>query len=181
LNFNREKRLPNIEAFFGSSRDLGEKKPESKRLYLAAGACLAILIAIGTWFTTTEWPPSTLEPVAQELEPPRRTSPPPLPEVQEKIDRMLMIAESHYSVGRIIEPAGSSALDAYQTILEIDSESEEAHRGMIKTLKYCQKQARDHLQKRHIKRSRELIDYCLPFSPNHPGLKQLRNRIEKSG
>ena len=57
-------------------------------------------------------------------EDPKRT--PLSPQAQQKLARLLQIARAHVAVGRLREPAGSNALDAYKLVLEIDPTNGEA-------------------------------------------------------
>ncbi|MCI0653055.1 MAG: hypothetical protein L0Y38_00480, partial [Methylococcaceae bacterium] len=110
-----------------------------------------------------------------------RKGPPPTPETQRKIERILKIAESHAAIGRIIEPPGSSALDAYQTILDLDPESPEARSGIAEALRVCEQEARNEWENAELQRAGELIELCLSFKPNHPGLKQFQAELKAQG
>ncbi|MDX2505176.1 MAG: hypothetical protein QNL62_11980 [Gammaproteobacteria bacterium] len=48
----------------------------------------------------------------------------------EKINRLLMIADRHIDVGRIVEPDGSSALFAYGEVLKIDPDNAQVKQGI---------------------------------------------------
>ena len=53
----------------------------------------------------------------------------------EKINRLLMIADRHIDVGRIVEPFGSSALFAYGEVLKIDPYNEQVKQGIQRIVK----------------------------------------------
>ena len=44
----------------------------------------------------------------------------------EKVERLLDVARAHLAVGRIRDPIGSNAVEAYQLVLEIDPQNKEA-------------------------------------------------------
>lgn len=49
---------------------------------------------------------------------------------QEKVARLLEVAEAHAAVGRFRTPPGSNAYDAYQLVLDIDPTNEKARAGL---------------------------------------------------
>lgn len=49
---------------------------------------------------------------------------------KQKIMRLLEIAEAHTAVGRLTEPPGANAYEAYTMVLEIDPANEQARRGL---------------------------------------------------
>ncbi len=52
------------------------------------------------------------------------------PALQEKVDRLLLVAEVHMEVGRLTEPQGSNAYEAYKLVLEIDPDNQQATEGL---------------------------------------------------
>lgn len=48
------------------------------------------------------------------------------PEQQEKLERLLNIARAHVSMGRLQDPPGSNAYEAYELVLELDPGNQEA-------------------------------------------------------
>ncbi|ARU55690.1 serine/threonine protein kinase [Oleiphilus messinensis] len=49
---------------------------------------------------------------------------------QQKIDRLIKVAGAHMSVGRLISPSGSNALEAYKIVLSMDPYNEKALAGI---------------------------------------------------
>jgi serine/threonine-protein kinase PpkA len=49
-----------------------------------------------------------------------------------KIRRLLSVAAAHISVGRLAEPPGSNAADAYRLVLEIDPDNAQARQGLAR-------------------------------------------------
>jgi tRNA A-37 threonylcarbamoyl transferase component Bud32 len=52
------------------------------------------------------------------------------PGAQARIDRLLEVAEAHAAIGRLTEPPGSNAYDAYKLVLQIDPNNERAKAGI---------------------------------------------------
>jgi serine/threonine protein kinase len=52
------------------------------------------------------------------------------PALQEKVDRLLQVAEVHMEVGRLTEPQGSNAYEAYKLVLDIDPDNRQAEEGL---------------------------------------------------
>ncbi|MGF1614760.1 MAG: serine/threonine-protein kinase [Gammaproteobacteria bacterium] len=48
------------------------------------------------------------------------------PSVQARVERLLDVAEAHAAIGRLTEPPGSNAYDAYKLVLQIDPQNERA-------------------------------------------------------
>jgi hypothetical protein len=49
-----------------------------------------------------------------------------------KIRRLLSVAAAHIAVGRLAEPPGSNAADAYRLVLEIDPDNAQARQGLAR-------------------------------------------------
>ncbi|MCI0734134.1 MAG: serine/threonine protein kinase, partial [Methylococcaceae bacterium] len=110
LEFKREDRMPDIVHFLntGFGNRTGRKKKSS---YVIAAAGLLVVIALAIWQVMPFLdggsriigvPPEHETPQGTERLPERK-GPPPTPETQRKIERILKIAESHAAIGRIIE------------------------------------------------------------------------------
>jgi predicted Ser/Thr protein kinase len=52
------------------------------------------------------------------------------PALQEKVDRLLQVAEVHMEVGRLTQPQGSNAYEAFKLVLEIDPNNRQAAEGL---------------------------------------------------
>ena len=186
LEFKREDRMQDIVHFLKSGYGKRDRKQENLKFLAALTGLLAVLaVGIVIWHLnayqegTSDQPDGSEKRTAQQEDKTfRRIGAPPPAEIQRKIDRILKIAESHISVGRIVEPPGSSAVDAYETILDLDPESPEARSGIRDALRYCEKEARDRLQKGENDRASELIGRCLSINPNQPGLEELRTELK---
>ncbi|MEJ2692261.1 MAG: tetratricopeptide repeat protein, partial [Candidatus Thiodiazotropha sp.] len=92
--------------------------------------------------------------------------------------RLVEAAQVHFMVGRITDPPGSSALAAYQQILEIDPSNTQAHAGMKQIADHYEALARESLENGNIEQSRMLIETGLSVEPDHKGLRKLLKKIE---
>ena len=93
-----------------------------------AGAAvgLAVLLIAGAFYLMRE--PAVQPPSTQEETAPSRPS---LSQAEkEKIARLLEAAEAHLAVGRLREPPGSNAYEAYRMVLDIDPANRRALNGM---------------------------------------------------
>lgn len=66
-------------------------------------------------------------PVSKEVGP---ALSPLAPAERERIAHLLEVAEAHAAIGRLTDPPGANAYEAYQLILEIDPNNVEARRGL---------------------------------------------------
>ncbi len=95
----------------------------SHGVLIGAGVLLAVLAAGGGWLASRSTEPPTTAVVTEPAAP--RIA----PETQKKIDDMLDIAKAHFMVGRLVSPQGSNAYEAYQMVLDLDPENEQALKG----------------------------------------------------
>ena len=61
---------------------------------------------------------------------------------QEKVERLLEVAQAHFMVGRLVSPQGSNALDAYRLVLDTDPENARAKAGIAEVKDRFFKRAR---------------------------------------
>ena len=79
-----------------------------------------ILFTGSFFFINEQTSQQTIQPVPTQRET-------PLSETErEKIARLLEIAEVHIEVGRLSEPPGSNAYEAYKMVLDIDPSNQQA-------------------------------------------------------
>ncbi len=110
------------------------KRSAKKRKKYGLALTLGVLVLIGAgaamWHLQGD---GTIAPVPQPTA--GKTAPPPIEpygggrlnsEQQEKVEHLLSIANAHISMGRLLEPPGSNAYEAYRLVLEIDPDNQEA-------------------------------------------------------
>ena len=89
---------------------------------------------------------------------------------QKKISRMIEIAAMHFMVGRLVDPQGTNALDAYNEVLLIDPQNPVALKGINEIASYYELLARELWDKGENKRSIEMLNKGLQASPQHKDL-----------
>jgi serine/threonine-protein kinase PpkA len=104
--------------------------------WLPAGLVALSLLGVGGWYwreQAADVPAKPTEPYDFELLPwpkvdlEEDTDPKTLsPEAQRRLTHLLAIARAHVAVGRLREPVGSNALEAYKLVLEVDPTNGEA-------------------------------------------------------
>ncbi|MDX1694311.1 MAG: protein kinase [Ketobacteraceae bacterium] len=64
------------------------------------------------------------------------------PKEQERVERLLEVAQAHFMVGRLVSPQGSNALDAYRLVLDTDPDNSQAKAGIEEVKERFFKRAR---------------------------------------
>jgi serine/threonine protein kinase len=99
----------------------------------------------------------------------------------QKVSRMLEIAEMHAMIGRLVEPKGTNALDAYNEVLSIDPQNQQALTGIAEIASYYEQRARELWQNKDKKTSIEMLNKGLQASAKHQGLNKLKKMIDANG
>lgn len=147
MNGHSRGAAPTVHAFeSGSTRAMGDgtrayAEPENKRAggsgarILGVGAALLAIAGIGGYLYLHN--PDTVvisdNAVEDKLRDERPEPLPPqalLPKQRERVKRLLRVADAHVAYGRLKEPPGSNAFEAYQLILEIDPDNPRAKAGL---------------------------------------------------
>jgi len=100
--------------------------PRAKRTGIVLGAFLVVGLTVLSYmlYRETEVPVETL-----------RVSEPLDDESVKRIDRLLKVADAHLKMGRLTEPRGSNAYEAYKSVLAIDARNEQALAGLAQVEK----------------------------------------------
>ena len=98
-------------------------------------------------------------------------------EQRAKVDRLMKIAELHASVGRVVEPLGSSALDAYAIALEIDPGITEAREGVAKAIRTCRIDVENLIENGELEIAGDIVHHCLQIKPSDPILRALNRSL----
>jgi len=109
-----------------------DKSSSLMRIVLPLGG-VAVLALAGLGFYFSGGIPA--EQQVSILDKPGRTTtdtkpPKALSANQERINRLLQGAEAHVAIGRLKEPPGANAYDAYQMVLSMDPENKRAQQGL---------------------------------------------------
>ncbi len=97
---------------------------------LGLGLAAAVVSGTGVFYLSGEAPRGAMPeraPVPREAGPAVSSLG---PAERARIARLLEVAEAHAAVGRLTDPPGANAYEAYQLILEIDPDNVEAKRGL---------------------------------------------------
>ncbi len=96
----------------------------------AVGGALAVVLALGTYFFNTKIQDAAVDTngvVGKQTDGGTGTLE---SAQQERVTRLLDVAEAHLAIGRFTEPPGSNAYEAFQLVLEIDPGNQRAQRGL---------------------------------------------------
>jgi serine/threonine protein kinase len=173
LAFERENRTRNATEFIKemSGPRLGRDKLLPKwAMPAAAGVVLLLLITIGSLLINGQNGEIHHDVVLEEtasLE----------PELRAKIESLLEVAEVHVLVGRLLEPPGSSAYDAYQQILTMHQQNKQAILGLQQIGDVLVEQIRGMLESNQVKQGKALMEKGLAALPNHQGLIKLQQDL----
>lgn len=180
LAFNRQSRTPSVEQFLDDIQPDANAPSILKGWPLALGLSVTLLLAGLVYIYPINEPTSPTLSIASPPAAKANTAVdsqnvrlPLTRQEQEKIVRLLEVADIHLLVGRIIDPPGSNAYEAYRQILEIDPSEPQAQSGLIAIADHYQQLAISSLANNDVERSRTLIARGLEILPTHPGLMSL--------
>lgn len=191
LAFDREQRIASADQF------LEELAP--RRSGVALGAALSILgvlslagaAGVASWLLTrTALQPADVQGTAQpaagpagsDLGDPRPGDPRPVPvdrPTQEKIGRILEMADLHLAMGRLTEPPGSNAAEAYAAVDALQPGNGLARAGLMAVSSRLETQAREAAQQGHRSEALRILAAGLEWTPEHPGLVALRSELSE--
>lgn len=182
LAFKREACTPSVEQFLHEIHSDSRLPTALTKWQLALGLSFALLTSALAYVYWPGEPTDEFRPArASEYSPAntieqQSTSAPLTAQQQAKIARLLEVAEIHFIVGRIIEPPGSNAYEAYRQILEIDPGDRAAQSGLVSIADHYQQLALKSLGTNQVAKSRALIARGLEIQPAHPGLMSLQRQ-----
>jgi len=187
LAFTREARTPSVEQFLHEIHSDSRLPIALTKLQLGLGLSFVLIFSALTYVYWPDEPgmpadessPTIIKEYAPNISVDRPSNRAPLtPKEEAKIARLLEVAEIHFIVGRIIEPPGSNAYEAYRQILEIDPGDREARAGLVAIADHYQQLALESLSNNELEKSRSLIARGLEIQPGHPGLKSLQRQAD---
>lgn len=153
--------------------------PRPRPVQLAGLGAFFVLLAAGVYLVTQQ---GLFRPGGMVTSGMDAMAPPPAsmldPATQQEVDKWLGIAQMHYDIGRLIEPPGTNAMEAYQRVLELDANNAEARQGLTDIADTYEKLARESLVNGNSEESKTLVTEGLKADPEHPGLAQLRDQID---
>jgi serine/threonine protein kinase len=173
LAFEREKRTLNATEFIkemsGPRKGRDGAMPKWA-LPAIAGVILSLVIGIGSLLLNGQngdLEPKVLLEETSTLDSIRRA----------KVEDLLEVAEVHLLVGRLLEPPGSSAYDAYQQILDIHRHNKQAIQGLAQVGDLIEGQVSHLSESNQDDQARSLLKKALSALPDHKGLIRLRQKL----
>jgi serine/threonine-protein kinase PpkA len=146
-----------------------------------AGSALAAALAvgIGTFLWMKGDSTSTLESLSalEAISPPAATKVELDAETQAVVSDLIATAESHFEIGRLTEPPGGNAFEAFRQALDMDPGNKRAQTGLTRIADTYEGLARESLQSGELDEGTTIIEQGLKVMPNHKGLTQLQQQI----
>ncbi len=175
LSFERNDRLESVASFLDQ---LVPRKNQKARVFIAAVAiCLVAFAGYYTWYKTSE---INLVETAIEQGDPWRSIPQAVDEnTQERINRLLQVAQAHLSIGRLIKPATSNAAEAYMEVLKLQPGNEAALEGVNKIVSSLDASIQK-LETTDVNQALNLTQRALQILPGEPRLKKIEAALQKS-
>ncbi len=165
LAFEREDRLTDATELVEAL----ENKPRRRtQLGLAALLLATLMVPVAIYFN----------PANQSMQSAALPDPEPMnAEQAAQVERLLEVAEVHRMVGRLMEPSGSSAYDAYQRILDIHPYDRQALAGLAQIAEHFVAQAKAEREAGNYTRALVLAKLAVKADPRDPALQQLQERL----
>lgn len=183
LAFNRKDRVATIDQFLQEAQLINSDSTGAGSIISWTWAAMfftGVVVLVGAlWFSNSQnFTGIEKQDLFEEPVPEPRISTPLTIIEQQKISRILEIAEMHFMIGRLIEPKGTNALDAYNQVLLIDPQNQKALAGIDKIVGYFEQEARELWDKGEKESSMEMLNKGLQASPKHKGLNKFQQLIE---
>lgn len=99
------------------------------------------------------------------------------PRARDKILRLLNAAEGHLLIGNYTSPVGSSALFAYESVLEILPNSSTANEGLRSIANYYYQVALRHFEKQEYDLAEQNVEVGLEVLPRYAELLDLQQKL----
>jgi len=201
LAFDRNLRTPSARQFLNELTATGGIMSKTV-LAWGAGILLALAVILGSVYYLTRPAPkgpatqtgrAPLQGQEPQGEPSDSSSTPPTPaatptpavtptpaldpETRAKIERILNMADLHYQIGRLTEPAGSNAYAAYQAVLELQPDNQRALQGLRKIADHYLQQVREKVAQGQLKPALSDVEYALKLFPRDGRLLREKDRI----
>ena len=117
------------------------------------------------------------------VEPSLFENPPPETELsleqRSAVDAALEVAEVHMLVGRLLNPPGGNALDAYRKVLEMHPYNRQAIAGLEALMQQLVVLARSNMEAGHEDHAREIVQEGLKIDDKHEALQVLNQQLKQ--
>ncbi len=96
---------------------------------------------------------------------------------QQRLERILEMADLHFAMGRIVSPQGSNAVEAYLAVVATDPSNEQATRGLNRVMDSVTAQAQGMVQAGDHGAAIELVETARQHMPDNPKLRALDREL----
>lgn len=176
LAFERSQRTPNVNQFLAelTSSDRPNTNAWTRTgTWTVSMVLIASVLGAGAHFLLNDKQEALAPPVSQ----PVATPPPQDPETLARIERLLEVADLHLSIGRLVEPKGSNAAEAYRAVDEIHPGNSRARAGLEEIVNRLDKQARQALERKDLVQAQSLLERGQQLLPDNPRLRELHKQL----
>lgn len=179
LEFDRKQRTPSTVQFL-EELSAGNARGSGLALYGTAALMLIATAVVAGVYLLSEPAPV---PIPASTPATQTVPPDPEPAVSlddatlAKIDRILEMANLHLAVGRLIEPVGSNAFEAFQAVLELQSSNVRARAGLAEVAGHLVETVQDDINKGQFGDAQADVEQGLKYFPDHPILIELERQV----
>lgn len=99
-------------------------------------------------------------------------------ETRAKIDRILTIAKLHLASGRLVEPPGSNAAEAFKAVTDLDPGNRESQAGLEAVAARIEEHASELARANAEDEALDMVTKGLKWLPDNPKLTRLRAELE---
>jgi TonB family protein len=146
--------------------------------YGALAAGLLIVIA-GIWFGIQRFTGGETQAPAAVQQAPTTAAPGGVPEKPDPVQAELALAKEAFDQGKLLEPAGESALDLYRSALALDPDSEAAKAGVRSVADKVLERAEAALTAEKLEDAIKNIETARDIDATHPRLSFLDTQIAR--
>ncbi|MBU2874213.1 serine/threonine protein kinase [Marinobacter salexigens] len=162
----------------GKDTKLNAKGKRRPPMALLSGVAAALLLTGGIGFYTLSG--------KDEVAPAQRVNVQPFatdlsPATQEKVEKLLRVANMHESANRLVFPSGSSAYYVYNTVFELDPGNPRARAGLLKMEDKLEKQAQAYYRQKDFKTLDAHLKAGLEAFPDNAQFRALRDELDRLG
>lgn len=152
-----------------------------KNYVVTYGALAAVLLAVigGIWFGVTKFTGEPEVPAAAQSGTSPGSQPGGLPSRPDPVQAEIALAKEAFAQGRLLEPAGESALDLYRSALALDPNSEGAHAGIRSVVDKVLERAEAALTAERLEEAILNIETARDIDASHPRLAFLDTQISR--
>lgn len=159
----------------------GGSEGGKKNYVMTYGALAAGLLVVigGIWFGVKQFTSAPEAPVAAAPSATDAAQPGGVPEKPDPVQAELALANEAFNQGKLLEPAGESALDYYRSALALDPNSEAAKAGVRSVVDKILGRAETALTAEHLEDAIRSIETARDIDATHPRLAFLDTQIAR--